>query len=397
MAAPRSVAPLPTVAAAPDEPTAFSVRFGFGRADITASTMQILWEAGHTAAAAGTGTVRIVGYADSRGSAAVNRRLSLRRAEAVAAQLVKIGLAGSRMVVEGRGSIKDGNNAADDRRVEISFSSGAAMVPPAPVAETAAPVSVAPVTAALASPAPSAVPLSASEDEADDGAMDESDGANDPLEPFNRRIFQFNQALDNSLIKPAAEGYRDAVPEFARDRLHDLLDNLGAPLRFANDIAQGDIDRAVETFVRFTFNTGFGIGGLFDLAGDTGVPAHQTDTGATLGVWGFGEGPYLVLPILGPSNPRDAVGMAVDFEFDPVSYRLDQLDGYRWVSFTRTAMSGLDLRERNIDTLNEVERSSIDYYAAMRSLYRQHREAQIHHHPELDRLSPPSGHAADHG
>jgi len=354
--APELAPPLPAAIA-----TTASVHFASGRADITASTMQLLWEIGQTEPARG-GSVRISGYADSTGNPAANRRLSQRRADAVAAQLVKIGFDPKRMVVVAHGSANAGSRSAADRRVDI-------------VVE---PNSAAPPSARLAPPAASA------DDEADDEVAD-VDQTNDPLEPLNRSIFQFNQAIDAALLRPVAVAYRDNVPDFARDRVHDFLDNWEAPLRFCNDVAQGDVDRAVQTFIRFTFNTGFGIGGLFDLASAGGIPNHHTDTGATFGVWGFGEGPYLMLPLLGPSNPRDLAGMTVEFEFDPVSYRLGEIDGTRWVTDSRVALGGLDLRERNIDTLDDIERTSIDLYATIRSLYRQHREAEIRHRPSSDK------------
>ena len=220
-------------------------------------------------------------------------------------------------------------------------------------------------------------------------AVAEFERINDPFEPLNRTIFDFNTAIDNALFKPVAQGYRDAVPQYARDRIHDLVDNWKAPLRFCNDVLQGDIDHAVQTFMRFTFNTGFGALGLFDLAGPGGIPGHQTDLGATFGTWGIGEGPYLVLPILGPSNPRDTVGRAVEYVFDPVDFRLGEIGGLRWATTTRGGLSGLDRRESNLDAMNEVERAALDLYASVRSLYRQHREAEIHQKPNLDKLPSP--------
>ena len=238
---------------------------------------------------------------------------------------------------------------------------------------------------ALALLAGCATPPPASDPE----AVAEFQQTNDPFEPANREIFSFNEKLDKMAFKPVAEAYRDYVPQYARDRVHDVIDNWRAPLRFCNDVAQGDVDRAVETFIRFSFNTGFGVGGLFDLASAGSVPNHETDTGATFAVWGINEGPYLVLPVLGPSNPRDLAGMAIDYEFDPVDYRLGQFPGYRWVSETRGALSGLDKREGAIDALNEIDRTALDLYSSIRSLYRQHREAEIHHQPSLDKLPSP--------
>ncbi len=229
----------------------------------------------------------------------------------------------------------------------------------------------------------------------DPDAVAEFKQANDPLEPMNRKIFDFNMAVDRAVIKPVAQGYRDYVPQYGRDRVRDLLHNLREPLIFANDVLQGEPDRAMQTLMRFTFNTGFGALGLFDLAGAGGIPYHEEDLGETFGVWGVGEGPYLVLPILGPSNPRDVAGMAGEWVADPIDYGFWRA-GTTWASYGRGALSGVDRREANLDTLDDIERTSIDFYSAVRSLYRQHREADIKHQaspvpsPSLGGLS---GHA----
>jgi phospholipid-binding lipoprotein MlaA len=196
---------------------------------------------------------------------------------------------------------------------------------------------------------------------------------NDPLEPTNRAVFAFNVALDRAVFRPVAQEYHDVVPDYVRARIHDFLTNWHAPVVLANDVLQGNAQGAVETFVRFTFNTGFGLLGAFDLVG-SGIPPHDNDLGMTLAVWGVGEGPYLVLPVLGPSNPRDALGLGVETAFDPVDYRLSDID-LDWIVYTRAGLSALDLRERNLAALDEIERNAIDYYSTMRSLYRQHREA----------------------
>ncbi|MDA8232436.1 MAG: VacJ family lipoprotein [Magnetospirillum sp.] len=214
--------------------------------------------------------------------------------------------------------------------------------------------------------------------ESDPEARAEWKRLNDPLEPSNRAIFDFNMAADRRVMKPVAQAYEHYVPQYGRDRIHDFLDNLRAPLTFANDVLQGDVDGAVQTFIRFTFNTGFGALGLFDLAGEGGVPYHSNDLGATFAVWGAGEGPYLVLPILGPSNPRDAIGMAGEFFVDPFDYRVGQV-GQTWAVYARAGSDGIDRRQAALAPLDDVERNSIDFYASVRSLYRQHREAEIHH------------------
>lgn len=210
----------------------------------------------------------------------------------------------------------------------------------------------------------------------DPEAVAEWEQTNDPLEPMNRAVFDFNDAIDKALIKPVAQAYRAAVPAFGRERVRDLLNNLRSPIVLANDVLQGNPDRAMQTFMRFAFNTGFGIGGLFDVATPGGIPYHDEDFGQTFAVWGVGEGPYLVLPILGPSNPRDTTGLAVEYLTDPFDLWMDNT-GRDTVTWVRTGVEGLDKRESLLDTLDEVEKSTVDYYAAMRSLYRQRREADV--------------------
>jgi phospholipid-binding lipoprotein MlaA len=199
---------------------------------------------------------------------------------------------------------------------------------------------------------------------------------NDPFEPTNRAIFDVNDSFDKAIALPAAKAYVDVVPAFARNGVHNFLVNLNSPVVFANDVLQGEVERAGQTLARAGINSTVGLGGLIDVAADIDLPPHTEDFGQTLGVWGTSEGPYLVLPFLGPSNPRDAVGMGVDLFFDPLTYA--DYDNKTFWSIMRGAGSALDLRSQNIDSLDAVERSSIDYYAALRSLYRQQRNNEIH-------------------
>lgn len=210
----------------------------------------------------------------------------------------------------------------------------------------------------------------------DKEAMVEWEQTNDPLEPLNRTIFDFNQAVDRALLKPVAQGYRAVVPQFGRDRVRDLVRNLRAPVVFVNDVLQGEPDRAMQTLMRFAFNTGFGIGGLIDVAEPGGIPFHDEDFGQTFAVWGVGEGPYLVLPILGPSTVRDGAGLATEWLTDPFNLYMDHI-GQDWAIWTRAGVAGLEKRERLLDTLDEIERSSLDYYSALRSTYRQNRRAEV--------------------
>ena len=199
---------------------------------------------------------------------------------------------------------------------------------------------------------------------------------NDPLEGLNRGIFEFNRVVDGMLIKPASQIYRGVLPQVAQDSVRSFLRNLRAPLIVTNDVLQGDISRAGTTIGRFLVNTTVGLLGLFDVAAEIGMPFHDEDFGQTLAVWGVGEGFYLMLPILGPSNPRDLAGLATEFYVDPVNIYLRNEDLDHLI-YARAGLRGIDARARSIEVLDELERTSLDYYAAIRSLYRQQRDNDI--------------------
>lgn len=206
-------------------------------------------------------------------------------------------------------------------------------------------------------------------------AIDGPMAVNDPFEPVNRVMFDATLAVDKAVLRPTAIVYRDVVPAFMRDSLRNFLNNLDSPVIFANDLLQGDLDRAGDTFIRAGVNTTLGLGGLVDVAKRWGYMRHYEDFGQTLAVYGLGEGPYLFLPLIGPGNPRDVLGRGVDFAFDPLIYaqwREKQL----W-QIGRWGVDFLDLRARNIETLDEIEKTSLDFYASVRSLYRQSRNNEI--------------------
>jgi phospholipid-binding lipoprotein MlaA len=205
----------------------------------------------------------------------------------------------------------------------------------------------------------------------------------DPFENTNREIFKFNQTVDRAVLVPVAKTYRAVLPDPVRDSLRDFLNNLRAPLIFVNDTLQGDFGRAKDTFARFVIDSTIGMGGLVDVAGRWGIAYHEQDFGVTLGVWGIAEGPYLVIPVLGPSDTRDILGQAAESFADPWNILASE-HHLLWVSFLRGAVSGIDQRSRYIETLADIERTSLDYYATIRSLYRQRRAALIrHNHEEL--------------
>ena len=198
---------------------------------------------------------------------------------------------------------------------------------------------------------------------------------NDPWEPSNRAVFDFDIKLNNSVAIPVAKFYRSAVPEVARDSIHNALTNLNAPVVFVDDTLQGDVPKATDTFGRFVINSTVGLAGLIDVATKVGIPYHDNDFGITLGKAGAAEGSYLVLPFLGPKPPRDLVGMGVDVAFDPLTYM--SWNDSTLYAIIRTGLGVLDDRAANIDAVDSIERSSIDFYATTRSLYRQNRAAQI--------------------
>jgi len=200
-------------------------------------------------------------------------------------------------------------------------------------------------------------------------------GQNDPYESFNRKMFALNETMDKNVALPVAKAYVAVVPEPARDGVHNALVNLGSPVTLANDILQGKPQRAVQTLGRVIVNSSIGLGGFVDVASPMGIPAHDADFGETLALYGVGDGPYLVLPLTGPSNPRDAIGNLVDIAFDPLTYIGMREKG--WWTAGRRVTDLIDERSRNIDTLDELRKSSVDLYATLRSLYRQHRDAEI--------------------
>jgi len=206
----------------------------------------------------------------------------------------------------------------------------------------------------------------------------------DPLEPLNRQIFAVNLTLDTFILRPAAVGYREIVPDVGKTAVRNFVNNLKSPITLIHDIAQGEWDRAQITYGRFLMNTTLGVGGLFDLAGDHyGLPYHEEDAGQTLAVWGLGEGPYLVLPIFGPSNLRDAAGRGIDWYIDPVGIAADETD-LQTASYVVAGLNAVDSRYRSLGQLDAVRRRSLDFYAAVRSVYGQRRAAQIENRTGAD-------------
>lgn len=198
----------------------------------------------------------------------------------------------------------------------------------------------------------------------------------DPLEPFNRGVFAFNNTLDRFLVEPVAKIYNAIFPDFFRDGVQNFMRNLRAPLIVGNNVLQGDFKGAGVATARFAINTTAGIGGLIDVAAAQGLEYQPEDFGQTLAVWGLGDGFYLVLPVLGPTTLRDGTGALVDAFADPVRLYAFNRDE-DWIYYTRGLVEAVDNRSRMIRAVEDLRRNSLDYYAAVRSAYTQNRRALI--------------------
>ncbi|MFZ4125964.1 MAG: MlaA family lipoprotein [Rickettsiales bacterium] len=195
----------------------------------------------------------------------------------------------------------------------------------------------------------------------------------DPMESLNRGVFQFNEVVDGIVLKPVARSYRFITTPYMRDRVSGVAQNLGEPITVANALLQGDVNRSFIAFWRFMLNSTVGIGGMFDVASTAGLNYRSEDFGQTLGAWGVGSGPYVVLPILGPSNGRDIVGLVADYFTDPFHYAMeDNTDDFYYA-----AAKGIEKRERLLDPIDDIYESSIDPYVSLRSIYTQKRDAEI--------------------
>lgn len=199
---------------------------------------------------------------------------------------------------------------------------------------------------------------------------------NDPLEPVNRAVFQFNEIADKVILRPAAVGYRTVVPKGVRAGVRNFLNHVLGPITIVNALLQGEGERARDTFGRFMTNTILGLGGVIDVASDAGIPQYYEDFGQTLAVWGVESGPYLVLPLLGPSNFRDSVGRGVDSVVDPFGRYIYREYGMEGIA-VRFTVNAVDWRAINLRTIDELRASSLDFYATVRSAYNQRRRHEI--------------------
>ncbi len=212
---------------------------------------------------------------------------------------------------------------------------------------------------------------------------------NDPLEPFNRKMYAVNNALDAAILRPAAVAYRDVLPDAVRTGIHNFLGNLHTPVQLSNDMLEGKPRRAGDTTMRFLINTTVGVLGFFDVAKHWGYRDHDADFGMTLAKWGVKPGPYLYLPVLGPSDPRDFTGFGVDIAADPFTW-IGQGAAVEGLGYGKWAVTALDARSRLLNDIDSIKKTALDPYATFRSLYRQHRTSQIEDMENDNRATVPA-------
>jgi len=205
----------------------------------------------------------------------------------------------------------------------------------------------------------------------------EAEAINDPLEPTNRVLYDVNMYLDDNIAAPVAEGYRDNFPDWFRNAVHNILANLQEPYTAGNDLLQGNTHAAADALGRFAINSTFGLFGSRDAVADSGgAKGHKTDLATTFAVWGVEEGPYLMLPFFGPSSLRDTSGKVAEFWAEPMGAVFSS-QGLNVINNIQMGADTLDTRTQYLDPLKEIRRTSIDEYAAIRSLYRQTRDSAI--------------------
>lgn len=194
----------------------------------------------------------------------------------------------------------------------------------------------------------------------------------DPLEGFNRHIFEFNEVLDQHVMKPVATVYQSVTPSFIQTGISNFFSNAGDAWTAVNNLLQGNVSDSGNDVMRFAINTTFGIGGLFDIASAGGMPKHKADFGQTLGMWGVPSGPYVVLPVLGASTLRDTIVLPIDLKGDVLQYYLPVAERN-----TSTVLKIVDKRASVLQASNLIEEAALDKYIFIRGAYLQRREGQI--------------------
>jgi len=207
---------------------------------------------------------------------------------------------------------------------------------------------------------------------------------NDPFEGFNRSVFSFNETVDNAVLKPVATGYQKVVPQFVRTSVDNFFANLGDAWSAVNLVLQAKPVPAIEMGMRFVFNSTLGLGGLFDIAGDAGMERRNEDFGQTLGRWGVGPGPYLVLPILGPSTVRDTAALAADFQAAPAAWFQERRD-----QTGVTVLQVISTRARFLSATRTIDDIALDKYLLIRDGFLVRRRNQVYDGNPPEEPEPP--------
>ncbi len=212
-------------------------------------------------------------------------------------------------------------------------------------------------------------------------SKDSNGQVKDCFEGVNRGIFAFNQALDKVIVEPLAKGYRQ-LPSPLRTGTSNFISNISLLVSIPNNLLQGDFMLATKNTGRFAVNTTLGILGIFDFATPMGLNDYEKeDYGQTLGRWGVGEGCYIVLPVLGPSTLRDAAGSMVNYLGGDAWYNITVDEDTHYVSdfdyYASRGVNGVDFRAKNLESFENLEKNSIDFYASVKSLYLQDRKKKI--------------------
>lgn len=200
---------------------------------------------------------------------------------------------------------------------------------------------------------------------------------NDPLEPLNRSIYVFNAVFDALITKPLAILYRGVLPDEVRDGIGNFFSNLSSPVTFVNHVLQGQAGRAGTTFVRFMLNTTVGIGGFFDPAKRMGFHTFDTNFNETMGVYNVNTGPYLLLPVIGPSSFRGALGLGMDYFTQPLNYFVNSHHDNEEIGYVLTGVEIIHQRNLVLEDIDKLEETSFDMYASLRSIYFQKQEYRL--------------------
>lgn len=198
----------------------------------------------------------------------------------------------------------------------------------------------------------------------------------DSFEGYNRAMFKFNYQVDKYVLKPVAQGYRYVTTEYMRERVNSALSNIKEPISALNHVLQGDLKESGINLSRLLINSTLGLAGMYDVAGGWGLEKESTNFDDTLAKWCVKDGPYIVLPFLGPATPRSTVGLIVDSATNPVYWAAyDAPAGSRdKINYGYTAVSVIALRESGLDLLDDLERNSVDFYTTMRTAFLQNRQ-----------------------